>query len=78
MFKALIVLFVTSSISPMGMMTGEFPKKFKDREACETFAVKKRALLAKGTMIASPTGPFKAKVVGSEITCVPDEEGLDA
>lgn len=78
MFKALIVLFVTSNLSPMGMMTGEFPETFTDRKACEAFAVEKRKLLAEGTLLAAPEGPFKARVVGSEVSCVRDERGLGA
>ena len=78
MFKALIVLFVTSNVSPMGMMTGEFPDRFKNLEACEAFAVKKRKVLSEGAMLAAPDGPFKTRVVGSEVSCVKDTEGLGA
>ena len=75
MFRALIVLFVTTAHQPMGLAVGEFPDRFKDLGSCEAFLDKKRKEIAASTHVTLPGDNHMMRVVGREFSCVRDTRG---
>ena len=76
MFKALIVLFITSPFAPMGKWGGEFPDRFTSAEACNHFlAGKQKEIGDTVDMITAEGEEFKAVVVGRKLWCVRDRTG---
>ena len=75
MWKAVIVLFVTSGASPMSMVKGEFPNVFKTETACQAF-VKLKQIEVDGTLkVTTETKSGNYQILNHTLTCIEDDSG---
>ena len=74
MWKALLIIFVTSDVSPLGSMAIEFPAAFRTEAACREFlASNSPGALRTVTEIGAAHG---IEVLGSVTDCFEDPKGI--
>ena len=75
MWKAILVLFMTSNTQPVAMMIGEFPEFFKNKTECQSFVAKARPDID-GTLSAfTGVTDIKLKVFHHELSCIKNTGG---
>lgn len=72
LWKAVLVLFISSDDAPLTMMIGQFPNTYTSEEDCKSFAAKETKNIAVMTKRVVPPG---ATIVEAKISCMNDETG---
>lgn len=75
MWKAVLVLFITSDAAPMSMMMGQFPQVFATETTCKTFVESKRSDIGGAIAAVGKVGKLEIEVVRHMISCVEDDSG---
>ena len=75
MWKAILVLFMTSNTQPVAMMVGEFPEFFKSKTECQSFVAKAGPDIAVKLSAFSGVADIKIKVFHHEVSCIENTEG---
>jgi hypothetical protein len=78
MWKAVLVLFMTSSTQPMSMMMGHFPKVFVSKDACQEFISGTRGDIDGTVDVFTKFASLNFEVLHHELSCVEDESGEPA
>lgn len=75
MWKAILILFMTSNTQSASMMVGQFPESFMSKTQCQSFVAKARPVLA--VQLAAFTGlaDIKLKVLHHEMSCIENTDG---
>ena len=71
-WKAILVIFILSDVTPPSMMLGEFEPVFLSRDTCEAFLLGRRPTVAKALL--SIVGE-DLHVIGHKTSCVQDGSG---
>ena len=75
MWKAILVLFMTSNAQPVSMMVGQFPEVFLSKAKCQTFVAEARNDIV-GTVAAfTALANTDVKVLHSEMSCMENNDG---
>lgn len=75
MWKAMLVLFLTSNNQPSAMMVGTFPERFAVYSDCEKYITKVGADINTTVKEFTQYTEMGFEVKGHELTCVKDHEG---
>ncbi len=75
MWKAVLVLFITSDAAPMSMMMGQFPEVFASKSTCQTFVDSKRSDVSGALNAVGELERFDFEVVRHTMSCVEDDSG---
>ncbi|MGD9867363.1 MAG: hypothetical protein AB7U38_05100 [Hyphomicrobiales bacterium] len=80
MWKAMFVLFMTTSQSPMSTVMGVFPQAFTSERACKEFIdLKTEEMGDSGEVLARVASSHLAdpgmKLINHKITCIVDDTG---
>lgn len=75
MWKAILVLFMTSNTQPMSMMMGQFPEVFASRDACQEFISGTRGDIAGSVDVLTAKANLGFEVLHHELSCVEDQSG---
>ncbi len=75
MWKAILVLFMTSNTQPMSMMMGQFPKVFMSKDACQDFISGTRGDVDGTVDFFIKNASLNFEVLHHELSCVVDETG---
>lgn len=78
MWKAILVLFMTSSTQPVSMMMGQFPEPFMSKTDCEAFINGKRGDIAGTVDVFTKHGNLDFTVLSHALDCVEDNSGQPA
>jgi hypothetical protein len=78
MWKAVLVLFMTSNSQPMSMMMGQFPEVFVSKDACQKFISGTRGEVDGTVDFFTKHASLNFEVLHHEISCVEDETGEPA
>lgn len=75
MWKALLILFITTDAVPMSMMIGEFPEAFVSQSDCQEFVATKRGNVDDTVRLMSGDGKDQYQVINHELSCIQDPTG---
>lgn len=76
MWKAVLILFMTSNTEPMSMMVGQFPEAFVSEAECQKFVTGTRGEIDQSVEVLTDKGEKKDySVLHHELSCVVDESG---
>ena len=80
MWKAVLVLIMTTSQSPVSMVLGVFPQQFITERACEEFVSEKKKEVGESAdelagIASSQMEDPDARLLGHEMSCVIDSSG---
>lgn len=75
MWKAILVLFLSSSTQPMSTMMGHFPKAFPTKAECQAFIDHTRREIDTTVDVFTKHGNLNFKVLSHELSCVEDTSG---
>lgn len=78
MWKAILVLFMTTNTQPMSMVLGQFPKAFVSKSACQTFIAGMRGDVAGTVAVFTKHANLDFEVLHHELSCIEDESGSPA
>ena len=75
MWKAILVLFMTSNAQPVAMMVGQFPELFMSKTECQSFVAKAGPDI--DVQLSAFTGitDIKLKVLHHEMSCIENTGG---
>ncbi len=75
MWKAILVLFMTSNSQPVAMMVGQFPESFMSKTECQSFVAKAGPDI--NVQLSSFTGvtELKLKVLHHQLSCIENTDG---
>ena len=76
MWKAILVLFVTTNSNPMATMIGQFPDQFVSRADCQAFIAVKRGEVNGSVEIVTKRTTENAEILHHELGCVEDTTGM--
>ena len=75
MWKAIIVLSMTSNAQPVSMMIGQFPESFMSKTECQTFVAEARPDIDGRLSEFSGTADIKLKLLHHEFSCIVNTDG---
>ena len=75
MWKAVLVLFMTSNAQPVSMMVGQFPEAFMNKTECQSFIAKTNQDIDSTVAVFTKHANLDFKVLHHEISCLEDTEG---
>ncbi|MEM8743129.1 MAG: hypothetical protein AAGF14_00685 [Pseudomonadota bacterium] len=75
MWKAVLVLFMTSSTQPIAMMVGQFPETFVKKVECQEFVTKMRGDINGTIKMFTQNANLGFEVVHHEMSCLENEDG---
>lgn len=75
MWKAVLVLFMTSNTQPVSMMIGQFPEKFTDKAACQSFIASKDGEVEGTVKVITRYAQRGYKVLNHNLHCIEDGSG---
>jgi hypothetical protein len=75
MWKAILVLFMTTSSQPMSTMVGQAPVPFVSRADCQEFIAVKRVEIDSTIDVVAKRAARDAELVHHELSCVEDTTG---
>ena len=75
MWKAVLVLFMTSTTQPSAMMVGQFPETFMNKAECQSFIDKTNGDIDNTVAIFTKHANLDFKVLHHELDCLEDTEG---
>lgn len=78
MWKAVLVLFMTSSTQPVSTMIGQFPDTFMKKDECQAFVAKTREDIAGTVTVFTKYADLGFKVLHHELSCIEDDGGEPA
>ncbi|RMF02160.1 MAG: hypothetical protein D6773_09075 [Alphaproteobacteria bacterium] len=78
MWKAILVLFMTSSAQPISMVMGQFPEAFLSKNACEAFIDASRKDIAGTIETLTRTVNLRLEVIHHALDCIEDDSGEPA
>lgn len=78
MWKAILVLFMTTNTQPMAMMMGHFPGVFVSKADCQKFVTGTRDDIDGTVDVFTKHAELDFEVLHHELTCVEDESGQPA
>ena len=75
MWKAVLVLFMTSNTQPISMMVGQFPQTFMKKAQCLEFVAKTSNDIDGTVEVFSKTSKHGVHVLHHELSCLEDTGG---
>lgn len=75
MWKAILVLFMSTSTHPMSTMVGQFPVPFVSKADCQQFIAVKRVEIDSTIDVVAKRAARDAELVHHELSCVEDTSG---
>jgi len=75
MWKAVLVLFMTSNTQPVSMMIGQFPETFMSKTECQSFVAEARPNIDGSLSEFTGLAEIKIKVVHHELSCIENTDG---
>ncbi len=75
MWKAVLVLFITSNTQPVSMIISEFPKTFMSKTECQSFVAEARPVVDGSLLEITGLAEIKIKVLHHELSCMENTEG---
>jgi hypothetical protein len=78
MWKAVLVLFMTSNTQPFSMMVGQFPETFVKRSECQSFIARTRGDIDGTMTIFTKYADLGFELLHHEMSCVEDTGGEPA
>lgn len=75
MWKAVLVLFMTSSTQPVSTMVGQFPETFMKKTECQAFVDKTRGDIDGTVTVFTKYADLGFKVLHHELSCIEDTDG---
>jgi len=75
MWKAVLVLFMTSNTQPVSMIISEFPKTFMSKTECQSFVAEARPVTDGILLEFTGLAEMKIKVLHHELSCMENTEG---
>ncbi len=75
MWKAVLVLFMTSNTQPVSTIISEFPKTFMSKTECQSFVAEARPVTDGILLEFTRLAETKIKVLHHEISCLENTEG---
>lgn len=75
MWKAVLVLFMTSSTQPVSMMVGQFPETFVNKADCQEFIAQRRGDIEGTVSVFTSYADLGFEVLHHEIGCFEDNGG---
>ena len=75
MWKAVLVLFMTSNAQPVSMMVGQFPEIFMSKEKCQAFVAEAHGDIAGTVSAFTALANTDIKVLHSEMSCLENNDG---
>jgi hypothetical protein len=75
MWKAVLIIIMTSNTSPMSMMAGHFPDTFMSEVACESFIEIKKKEIDDTLKVFKEYAELDFEVINHELSCLEDTDG---
>ena len=75
MWKAVLVLFMTSNSQPVSMLVGQFPQTFMKKAQCQKFIAKTSSDINGTVKVFTQYADFGFEVLHHKISCLEDTEG---
>ena len=75
MWKAVLVLFMTSSTHPISTMVGQFPDSFIKKAECQEFVAKMRGDIDGTIKVFTEHSKNGFEVIHHEMSCLEDSDG---
>ena len=75
MWKAVLVLFVTSNTQPVATVISEFPKTFMSKTECQSFVAEARPVTEGILLEFAGLAEIKIKVLHHTLSCLEDTYG---
>ncbi len=75
MWKAVLVLFMTSNTQPISTMVGQFPETFVKRTECQAFVAKMRGDIDGTIKVFTKHAKLNFEVIHHEMSCLEDDGG---
>ena len=75
MWKAVLVLFMTSNTQPVSMMIGQFPDAFTNKAACLSFIADKDGEIDGTVQVFTKHAELGFKVLSHNLHCFEDTGG---
>lgn len=75
MWKAVLVLFMTSNAQPISMMVGQFPEVFMSKAKCQAFVAETRGDIVSTVAAFTELANTDIKVVHQEMSCLENNDG---
>ena len=75
MWKAVLVLFMTSNTQPVSTIISEFPKTFMSKTECQSFVAEARPVVDGSLLEFTGLAEMKIKVLHHELSCMENTEG---
>ncbi len=75
MWKAVLVLFMTSNTQPVSTIISEFPKTFMSKTECQSFVAKAGPDIAGRLSEFTGLAEIKIKVLHHELSCMENTDG---
>ncbi len=75
MWKAVLVLFMTSNTQPVSTIISEFPKTFMSKTECQSFVAEARPVIDGSLLEFTGPAEIKIKVLHHELSCMENTEG---
>jgi hypothetical protein len=75
MWKAVLVLFMTSNTQPISMMVGQFPQTFMKKSQCQEFVAKASNDISGTVEVITKNTKLGVHVFHHEISCLEDTGG---
>jgi hypothetical protein len=78
MWKAVLVLFMTSNTQPAAMMVGQFPQTFMKKAQCQEFVAKTSSDIDGTVKVFTKYADLGFEVQHHNLSCLQDTEGEPA
>lgn len=75
MWKAILVLFMTSNTQPVSMMMGQFPETFMNKTDCEAFINSTSSDIAGTVDVFTKHANLNFTVLSHALDCIEDGSG---
>ena len=75
MWKAVLVLFMTSNTQPVSTIISEFPKTFMSKTECQSFVAEARPVTDGILLEFTRLAEIKIKVLHHELSCMENTDG---
>lgn len=75
MWKAVLVLFMTSNTQPVSMMVGQFPQTFMKKAQCQEFVAKTNSDINGTVKVFTKYTKLGFHVLHHELSCLKDTGG---
>ncbi len=75
MWKAVLVLFVTSNTQPVATVISEYPKTFMSKTECQSFVAEARPVIDGSLLEISELAEIKIEVLDHAVSCIENTDG---